>query len=163
MIFGKPEQKAKPATGEAAMPSAANLPTASAALGASTAAAEPPAGPASTGPTPAAAGSSPPNLQRQAATIRYVDRPDVGETFADSITGLVFDGQTLRIEFCISRLEDQKPPAAQIGKRYPACRLVLSVGAGVDLINKMQQITANLIKAGVLKADAPQEAPQKSN
>ena len=44
MIFGKPEQT-KPATGEAAMPSAANLPTASAALGASTAAAEPPAGP----------------------------------------------------------------------------------------------------------------------
>jgi hypothetical protein len=39
----------------------------------------------------------------------------------------------------------------------------LSVGAGVDLINKMQQITANLVKAGVLKADAPQEAPQKSN
>jgi hypothetical protein len=93
MIFGRPEQKTKPATGEAAMPSAANLPSAAAVPGA---AAEPPAGPASTSESttasaPAAAGS-PPNLQRQAATIRYVDRPDVDETFADSITGLVFDG-----------------------------------------------------------------------
>ena len=69
-----------------------------------------------------------------------------------------FDGQTLRLEFCISRLEDQQPSAAPVGKRYPACRLVLSVGAGVDLINKMQQITANLIKAGVLKQNSPSGA-----
>ena len=94
---------------------------------------------------------------------QYIDRPEISETFADFVQRIQFDGQTLRIEFCISRLEDQKPPAAPVGKRYPACRLVLSVGAGVDLINKMQQITANLVKAGVLKADAPQETPQKSN
>jgi len=152
MIFGKPEQKAKPATGEAAMPSAANLPTASAALGASTAAAEPPAGPASTGPTPAAAGSSPPNLQRQAPTIRYVDRPDVGETFADSITGLVFDGQTLRIEFGVTRVDEVKPDAPITGRRYPTSRIVLSPGAAIELINRMQQIGAALTQAGVAKA-----------
>jgi hypothetical protein len=95
--------------------------------------------------------------------FEYVDRPDVEETFADFVQRIQFDGQTLRLEFCISRVEDQKPPAPAVGKRYPACRLVLSVGAGVDLINKMQQITANLIKAGVLKQDAPQSALQKSN
>ena len=87
--------------------------------------------------------------------FEYIDRPEISETFADFVNRIQFDGQTLRIEFCISRLEDQKPPAPPVGKRYPACRLVLSVGAGVDLINKMQQITANLLKAGVLKQDAP--------
>ena len=66
-----------------------------------------------------------------------------------------FDGQTLRLEFCVSRLDEQKPPAAVTGKRYPACRLVLPPAAAIDLMNKMQQITAGLIKAGVLKADAP--------
>jgi hypothetical protein len=152
MIFGKPEQKTKPATGEAAMPSAANLPTASAALGASTAAAEPPAGPASApGSTPAAAGGSPGNLQRQAASIRYVDRPDVDETFADSITGLVFDGQTLRIEFGVTRVDEVKPDAPITGRRYPTSRIVLSPGAAIELINRMQQIGAALTQAGVAK------------
>jgi hypothetical protein len=36
---------------------------------------------------------------------------------------------------------------------------VLSVGAGVDLMNKMQQISAGLVQAGVLKA---QPSPQTS-
>ena len=93
--------------------------------------------------------------------FEYIDRPEISETFADFVNRIQFDGQTLRIELCISRLEDQKPPAPPVGKRYPACRLVLSVGAGVDLINKMQQITANLLKAGVLKQDAPINVAQK--
>ena len=93
---------------------------------------------------------SPPNVQFQ-----YVDRPEVSETFADSVSRIQFDGQTLRLEFCVSRLDEQKPPAAITGKRYPACRLVLPPAAAIDLMNKMQQITAGLIKAGVLKADAP--------
>ena len=29
-----------------------------------------------------------------AASVRYVDRADMVETFADSVTGLIFDGQT---------------------------------------------------------------------
>ena len=90
--------------------------------------------------------------------FQYVDRPEVDETFADFVNRIQFDGQTLRIEFGISRLEEQKSGPPQ-GKRYPTCRLVLSVGAGVDLINKMQQITASLLKAGVLKQDAPNATP----
>lgn len=85
----------------------------------------------------------------------YIDRPEVAEVFADFVQRIQFDGQTLRFEFCVSRLEDQQPGAPASGKRYPACRLVLSTAAAVDLMNKMQQITASLVKAGVLKADAP--------
>jgi hypothetical protein len=85
----------------------------------------------------------------------YVDRPEVVETFADHVQRIQFDGQTLRLEFSVSRLEDQKSGEAANGKRYPACRLVLSASAAVDLMNKMQQITAGLLKAGVLKADPP--------
>ena len=88
-------------------------------------------------------------------TYEHIDRPDLSEVFADHVNRIQFDGQTLRFEFCVSRIEEQPPPARPRGKRYPACRLVLSAGAAVDLMNKMQQITAGLIKAGVLKADAP--------
>ena len=91
---------------------------------------------------------------------QYIDRPEVAEVFADFVQRIQFDGQTLRFEFCVSRLEDQAPGTAASGKRYPACRLVLSAAAAVDLMNKMQQITASLVKAGVLKADAP-KVPEK--
>jgi hypothetical protein len=89
--------------------------------------------------------------ERQAANIRYVDRPDCPETFADSITGLSFDGQTLRLEFAITRFDEMKPNAPVTGRRYPACRLVLPPAAAIDLINKMQQIAAALTQAGMVK------------
>jgi hypothetical protein len=98
---------------------------------------------------PAAPASSP---DRGAASIRYVDRADMVETFADSVTGLIFDGQTLRIEFGVTRFDDVKPNAPITGRRYPACRLVLPPVAAVDLINRMQQIAAALTQAGVVKA-----------
>jgi hypothetical protein len=92
--------------------------------------------------------------------FQYVDRPEVSETFADFVNRIQFDGQTLRLEFCVSRIEEHKAPAPATAKRYPACRLVLSTAAAIDLMNKMQQITAGLIKAGVLKSDAPAAKPE---
>ena len=96
--------------------------------------------------------------QQPQVQFQYIDRPEVTETFADFVQRIQFDGQTLRIEFCVSRLDDQKAGETAGGKRYPACRLVLSGTAAIDLMNKMQQITAGLLKAGVLKADAPATA-----
>ena len=86
----------------------------------------------------------------------YIDRPEVSETFADFVQRIQFDGQTLRFEFCVSRMDDTKQGEPASGRRYPACRLVLSAAAAVDLMNKMQQITSGLVKAGVLKQDAAQ-------
>ena len=100
---------------------------------------------------PAPSGSAAPT-GAASATIRYVDRADMVETFADSVTGLIFDGQTLRIEFGVTRFDDMKPNAPITGRRYPACRLVLPPAAAVDLINRMQQIAAALTQAGVVKA-----------
>jgi hypothetical protein len=96
------------------------------------------------------------------ASIRYVDRADMVETFADSVTGLIFDGQTLRIEFGVTRFDDVKPNAAITGRRYPACRLVLPPVAAVDLINRMQQTAAALTQAGVVKSQRPAAAPPTS-
>jgi hypothetical protein len=70
------------------------------------------------------ASSSAAGVQRQSPTIRQVDRPDVAETFADSVTNLIFDGQSLRIEFGVTRLDEVKPNAPITGARYTAwcCR-----------------------------------------
>src|SRR5688500_17549107 len=94
--------------------------------------------------------------QKQAPIkYQYFDRTEVSEILADLVQRIQFYGETSRFEFGVRRMEEHTPPAAATGKRYPACRLVLSAAAAVDLMNKMQQITASLIKAGVLKADAP--------
>jgi len=102
-------------------------------------------------PAPAAPAAGAPT-ERQPASIRYLDQADMAETFADSITGLMFDGQTLRIEFGVTRFDEVKPNTQITGRRYPACRLVLPPAAAVELINRMQQIAAALTQAGVVKA-----------
>ncbi len=89
---------------------------------------------------------------RQRATVRYVDLPDCAETFADSINSVFFDGQTMRIEFGITRMDEMKKDQPLTGRRYPACRLVLAPAAAIDLINKMQQTAAALQQAGLVKA-----------
>jgi hypothetical protein len=123
---------------------------------------EPTASKGAAAPSAAAAPAAVGDAGRQAATIRYLDRADMVETFADSITGLIFDGQTLRIEFGVTRFDDVRPNTPISGRRYPACRLVLPPAAAVDLINRMQQIAAALTQAGVVK-QAPRpgaEAPK---
>lgn len=115
-------------------------------------------------PTPAKGISAPgAQRERQQATIRYVDRPDVMETFADAISGLGFDGQTLRIEFAVTRLDEVKPNSPITGRRYPACRLALSPAAAVELINRMQQVGAALRQAAASRAAGrPGETPPAS-
>ena len=70
-----------------------------------------------------------------------------------------FDGQTLRLELGVTRLDEIKPNAPITGRRYPACRLALSANAAVELINRMQQIAALLTQAGLIKSgDGPGKA-----
>jgi len=117
---------------------------------------------ANAAPAPAPASATDNAAQRQ-MTLRYIDQPDLAETFADSIGNLSFDGQSLRIEFSVTRMDEVKPGAPMTGRRYPACRLVLTPGAAVELINRMQQVAAALTQAGVLRQNPPQPtatAPQ---
>src|SRR6185369_17756359 len=104
-----------------------------------------------TGAAPTASAQPAPASNTVKATIRYVDRPDMAETFADCITGMLFDGQSLRIEFGVTRLDDVRPNTPLAGRRYPACRLVLPPAAAIELINRMQQIAAALAQAGLVK------------
>jgi hypothetical protein len=147
MIFGKTDPKDPVDLKSNGMPAAA-----------ATMATAPMPGTPAAAPTPAA-------TQQPKATFRYVDQPDTAETFADSITGLFFDGQTLRIEFAVTRVDDVKPNSPITGRRYPICRLVLPPTAAVDLINRMQQVGAALTQAGMAKQTSPAQpaaAPAKA-
>src|ERR1043166_6547871 len=102
-------------------------------------------------PDNTSAAGAPASAAAQTATIRYVDRPECTETFADSINHVYFDGQSLRIEFGVTRLDEVKPNAPVTGRRHPAQRMVLTPLAAVELITRMQQVVAALPQAGVLK------------
>jgi hypothetical protein len=143
MIFGKSDKPpaANPATNSNAAPAPAAMQAAA--------------------PEVSTGGGAAPKSAAQPANFRYVDRPDTPETFADSITALFFDGQTLRIEFAVTRVDEVKANTPITGRRYPACRVVLPPSAAVDLINRMQQVGAALTQAGVVKANPrPGEAPK---
>jgi hypothetical protein len=99
------------------------------------------------------AGAAPPKL-------RYQDIPDLKETFADSIGQWVFDGQMLRIEFTVTRLDPGGSPDQRTGRRLPAARMVLTPVCAVELIRQCQQLLAALEKAA---ASMQQPATDKAS
>lgn len=81
---------------------------------------------------------------------RFEDRPEVHETFVDSLQAVHFDGQSMRLTLCATRYEPAKPPDPPTGVRIPTCRLVLTPNAALDLFNKLSQVMKHLESAGVV-------------
>jgi hypothetical protein len=101
--------------------------------------------------------ATPPHeLARRAPLVSH---HEVTETFADQMSTVFFDGATLRIDFAATRLEE--PTGARTTQTEPkrerhiVCRLVLTPGCAVDLMNQMKQMADQLAKAGVLTATLP--------
>ena len=92
--------------------------------------------------------------------IAAVDIPQLAETFADSIGGINFDGQTLRIEFCVTRLDPVSPQKPPSGKRYPSCRMVLSTAAAATLAQRLHELMLQLQRQGILAALSSEAAPK---
>lgn len=89
--------------------------------------------------------------------VRYIDIPTLQETFSDSVRMGFFDGSTVRLELCVTRLDEpsgMEPPSAH---RYPVCRLALTPEATVDLFNHVQNLMMALQQAGLVKQE--QSAP----
>lgn len=92
--------------------------------------------------------------------ITFVDIPEVTEIFSDSSRSVTYDGQTMRIDFCATRMDEPNPPNQPTGRQYPVCRLVLTPNAAIDLFNKLQQIMVALEQRGALKKNfLPPQTP----
>ncbi len=83
--------------------------------------------------------------------LRYEDRPDLQETFVDNVQRMTFDGRTLRIEFCVTRMDEPTPAKPRGGRSIPICRLVLDLDGAVDLFNKLNNLQAALETRGVIR------------
>ncbi len=84
---------------------------------------------------------------QQQPKMRFVDIPELPETFADSFHEATFDEGLLRMVFTTTRLDAPKPPEPSTGKRYPVCRLVLTAQAAQDLCNFLNRLTAAIEQA----------------
>ena len=95
--------------------------------------------------------------QQPPLSVTHIDIADLGESFADSVHNVVWDGQTLRIDLSVTRY----PPPDQMAlgaKRYPVCRLVLTAAAAADLYDRLRQSSAAIAKgADARKAAERQE------
>jgi hypothetical protein len=83
--------------------------------------------------------------------LEYVNRPDVPETFADSLENVIVDGQTLRMEFLVHRLDEPKPGKRMSGKKLTALRVVMPAKSLVDVYNKLNNIVAMMEQQGVVQ------------
>ena len=87
--------------------------------------------------------------ERKQVTIEYVEVPGVTETFADSIHSMAFDGQTFRVEFCVTRMDEpRKAEAGVTGRRMTACRMVLSPAAALQLSTKLGRMVGAMARQG---------------
>lgn len=82
----------------------------------------------------------------------FIDKPELTETFADSIGTLSFDGQVMKLEFRTTRQAPITAPGTPPDHiQYPSCRLVLTPKASIELFTKLQAMIEQLEKVGVFK------------
>lgn len=85
--------------------------------------------------------------------LRYEDRIDLTETFADNVQRMSFDGRTLRVEFCVARMDEADAKTKKkTGRAVPVVRLVLDLDGAVDLFNKVNTLQAAMQKIGVIQS-----------
>jgi hypothetical protein len=93
--------------------------------------------------------------------IQYVDVPSIPETYADSVNRMMFDGQSVRLELCVTRMDEpQKGSTELTGTRQTACRVVLPLGTALELSGKLSRMLTALAKRGAeAKAKQAQARP----
>ena len=91
----------------------------------------------------------PPPAQ-QAMQLTHADRPEISETFVDSLWRVSFENMVVKMELTVNRVDDPNPPAAPTGRAMTACRLVMPITGMIDMLGKLQAVMAQLQAAGVV-------------
>jgi hypothetical protein len=87
---------------------------------------------------------------QQVTQLTYADRPEISETFVDSLWRVSFENMLLKMEFVVNRVDDPNPPATPTGRAMTACRIVIPITGMIEMLGKLQAIVAQLQAAGVI-------------
>ncbi len=101
--------------------------------------------------------------QKPPVQFSYEDRPELSETFADSVYSLMFDGQTLRIIFTVTRVEPSPTGKPTGGKCFPTRRLVLSGAGMAQLLNHVAQLNEQMSRRRALRMRPSRGSEARSN
>jgi len=82
--------------------------------------------------------------KRPSDHLEYVSRPEIPETFVDSLHTLFFDGNSVKLELLVHRFDEPKPPNPPSGQKITAARLVLSPSAAEQLLRALAGTAAVL-------------------
>jgi hypothetical protein len=83
--------------------------------------------------------------------LTYVDRPDVSETFVDSLEKCLFDGSAVRLEFVVNRIAQAQPGKQPEAVKMTASRLVTTLPGLVSLASHVNGMINALKAQGVIQ------------
>lgn len=87
--------------------------------------------------------------------VQFVDRPELPETFVDSVNPFTLEGQITRMEFCVTRIGKVELAKQPHPKRYPICRIVMTPEAVIDTFNQLQNLINVMENTGLAKRHPP--------
>jgi hypothetical protein len=82
------------------------------------------------------------------AELTYQNRPDINETYVDTLETIVFDGSAIRMEFVVHRFDPPRSGGAPSGCRVTASRLVLPLGAAMNLQSQLSSMLSAAAEEG---------------
>ena len=82
---------------------------------------------------------------------KYVNRPEISETFADHLESTHFGDGLVRLTLSSTRWPQAKQNEPIMGERATTMRLVLPAKTAVDLVNSLNQLMGALLKEGMIK------------
>lgn len=92
--------------------------------------------------------------------LRYVDRPDAPEIFADEFGNVTGNGQTMKIELLSHRINEPKPGDTHpTGSKMTVARIVLGPGAIVEWLNASAKIREMMIAKGMVTLEGSDLKP----
>lgn len=85
------------------------------------------------------------------SNLTYVDRQDISEIFADSVSKVYINNNMLRIEYIANRINDIKNGSQPSGHAVVVCRIVMPVNSIIDISAKLQDLISKLRASGVIR------------
>jgi hypothetical protein len=97
--------------------------------------------------------------------LKYVDRPEVSETFVDLLQRISIHANVARLEFTSVRVHDPLPGRPTAGTQITACRLALPLEGLLQMGDQINNLIRLLEQQGAIKrvAVVPQTPSGKPN
>lgn len=89
-------------------------------------------------------------ISGESGELEYIDRPDVGETFVDSLESAMYDGSSLRMEFAVYRFAPPNANGKTAKRKVTAVRLVIPLSGAIGLTSQLSALMEALEQQGAI-------------